>query len=120
MINEQDEIAQFLSSEVTYWDGLRSSEFWSEYKEKGLLTSSIAYLLVFWVGLFTLIFNPIHRNITLKIIFALLLLGLISSLAIQFNNQLRFFQLNKQLRLIKLAQELKSQETGEERENESA
>lgn len=115
MINEQDEIAQFLSSEVTYWDGLKSSKFWKEYREKGLLTSSIAYLLVFGAGVFTLILNS-KPNITLRITFALLLVGLLSSLAAEFNNQLRLFQLNRQLELIRLAQELKSQETGENEE----
>lgn len=103
MVNEQEEIVQLLNSEVSYWDGLKSSEFWREFREKGNLTFSTIYLLIAVAAPFTLAVKPELDSVS-KVTLVLLSVSLLVSVISSFTNQLRLFQLNRQLKIIKAAQ----------------
>lgn len=110
MLDTEDKIGQFLNSKVSYWDGLKSREFWKKFREKGELTFSSIYLLLALASPLTLVINP-ELDAILKVTLVLLSVSLLSSVMIGFKNHLRFFQLNKQLKIIEAAQ--KEQENKE-------
>lgn len=103
MLDTEEEIVEFLNTQVSYWDGLKSSEFWREFKEKGELTSSSIYLLL---ALASLLASVIKSEIdtALRATLVLLSTSLLTSVTISFKNQLRLFQLSRQLKIVKAAQ----------------
>ena len=103
MTQEKDEVLEILNSHVSYWDGLKSLEFWSGFGINGsfsilpVISTTLAIVAYF---IFNVEFDS-HQKLLL-----LTLLPFWSAFGIySFYNQLRLYRLKKQLRLIKLAQQ---------------
>jgi hypothetical protein len=104
MIDEQKEVTKFLNSNIPYWDGLKSRDFWKEFKITGKFKFSPVYWLIGLGG----VYAGLNARIDSPNVAAPLLIGSLSLLGLsvwQVHNQLRLYQLNKQLRIIQLAQE---------------
>lgn len=100
MFDKQEEIIQLLNGEVSYWDGLKSEQFWQEFRDEGQHISSIVYSSIALTGclgaFFVLESQPIIRAVIISIAFSML--GIIIA---QVHYLLRGFQLDKQIELIR-------------------
>lgn len=113
MIDEQDEIVQFLNTRVTLWDGLKSERFWQELREEGKITFLSIYLLVFVVGCLSLYFkSEVESGVRATLI--LLLMSLLVSIIVDFRRSLRLYQLKRQLKIIEFAESKAAEAQGEE------
>lgn len=103
MVNEQDEITQLLTGEVSYWDDLRSSRFWKEFRDEEQHISSVIYLSIALTGGLGAVFVPESQPIIMAVIvsIAFSMLGIIIA---QVHYQLQGFQLDKQIEMIRAAQ----------------
>lgn len=112
MVDEQDDIVQYLNSSISLWECFRSGEFWQEYREKGELTALILHLLIFLNGTSILVLGtepkPIARLI-LAVVMALLLITVVA----QFINELQIFRINEQIKTIEGAQLKAAKSRGE-------
>ncbi len=103
MEKEQDEVFEILNSHVSYWDGLKSEEFWKGFGVYGAFAAlpiMIATLAIIVYFIFNVEIEPDKKLILLTLLPFWSAFGIYS-----FHNQLRLYQLKEQLRLIKLAQQ---------------
>ena len=103
MTKEQDEVFEILNSQVSYWDGLKSEEFWQRLGIEGVI-ALLSILSTVSVGgayfIFSVEINPDKQLLLLLPLLFWSAFGIYS-----FHNQLRLDQLNRLVRIIKLAQE---------------
>ncbi len=102
MSKEEDEVLEILNSLVSYWDGLKSREFWKEFGVNGAFAAlpiATTNLVIAAYFIFNIEINPDKK------LLLLLLLPIWSAFGIySFHTKLRLYQLNRQLKIIQLAQ----------------
>ena len=98
MTKEQDEVFEMLNSQVSYWDGLKSEEFWQGLGIERVI-ALLSILSTVLVGgayfIFSIEINPDKQ----LLLFLLLLLFWSAFGTYSFHNQLRLYQLNRLVRI---------------------
>lgn len=114
MLNNKDEVIQYLNQEIPYWQGIRSREFWKEIAAKSSVKMHLINLSVIVAGTIYLgLITEVRNNNKL---FSLLGLAVIvCAIAIyDFLKYLLLFQAKTQLEIIRQAQQ--AQESKSEQE----
>lgn len=103
MLNNKDEVIQYLNQEILYWEGIRSREFWKEFAAKSSVMHIINLSVIVAGAIYLDSFTEVRNNSKL-----FLLLGLamtVCAIAIYgFLNYLQLLRARVQLKIIRQAQ----------------